>query len=84
MEKVLREVDRIDANGYLYLEDIKFVRYEVFGRKVVFLYEDTPQFNHALFRFLNKKTKVEPQAYNSAVREVLRVIREAVKKGGAL
>jgi hypothetical protein len=80
MDKPLRKVDQIDAIAFLEYQKIKYVSYETSGRKINFLYEDTPEFNHTLFAFLNKTIKVDPQDYNNQVKTVVRLMREIMRK----
>ncbi len=81
METLIREVDKIDAVAYLLYERFKHVGYKLYGKKIVFLFEDTPELKTALLSFLNKTARVDPQNYNNQVRELIRLMRELLKEG---
>lgn len=81
MERSVKEVDKIDAVAYLLYEKFKFVDYKLYGKKIVFLFEDTPELRKALLSFLNKTAKVDPQDYNNQIKMVIRLMRELLKEG---
>jgi hypothetical protein len=81
MDIPTREVDKIDAVAYLLYEKFKYVDYKLYGKKIVFLFEDTPELKKALLSFLNKTARVDPQNYNNQVRELIRLMRELLKEG---
>ncbi len=81
-ERVLRSIDRPATVAYLKCQGIKYIRYERHGDKVIFLYDDTPEFRRAFHAYLNRTNhaKVDPQEFNNNVVEILHVVRAALNE----
>jgi len=77
MDKV--PIEKLDIVAFLKCKGIEYTQSERHGRRVVFLYDQSPELNQALSTFLNrtKESLVDPQEYNAHYRDALRIAIQA-------